>query len=68
MLFRTLEGKLLMSVHSHRNIDGRYIRYPNLFEVNDSGDKLGRPAVSNTLIRKKPKYINLLVFLQHGLI
>lgn len=40
MLFRTLEGKLLMSVHSHRNVDGRYIRYPNLFEVDDSGDKL----------------------------
>ncbi len=40
MLFRTLEGKLLMSVHSHRSIDGRYFRYPNLFEVDDSGDKL----------------------------
>lgn len=40
MLFRTLEGKLLMSVHSHRSENGRYIRYPNLFELDDSGDKL----------------------------
>jgi hypothetical protein len=45
MLFRTFEGKLLMSVHSHKNVDGRYIRYPNLFEVDDSGDKIivGKP-------------------------
>ena len=40
MLFRTLDGKLLMSVHNHRNVNGRYIRYPKLFEVDDSGDKL----------------------------
>lgn len=40
MLFRTLEGKWLMSIHSHKNIGGRYIRIPHLFEVNLSGDKL----------------------------
>ncbi len=40
MLFRTFEGKLLMSVHSHKNVNGRFIRYPNLFEVDDSGDKI----------------------------
>ncbi len=40
MLFSTFEGKLLMSVHSHRNVDGRYLRTPHLFEVDDSGDKL----------------------------
>ena len=40
MLFRTFEGKLLMSVHSHRNVNGRYIRYPHLFEVDDTGDRL----------------------------
>ncbi len=40
MLFRTFEGKLLMSVHSHKNINGRYHRVPHLFEVDDSGDKL----------------------------
>lgn len=40
MLFRTFEGKLLMSVHSHKSINGRTIRIPHLFEVDDSGDKL----------------------------
>lgn len=40
MLFRTLEGKLLMSVHKHEDINGRYHRVPHLFEVDDSGDKL----------------------------
>lgn len=41
MLFRTFDGKLLMAVHSHRaDENGRYIRIPRLFEVDDSGDKL----------------------------
>ncbi len=40
MLFRTFEGKLLMSVHSHKDINGRYHRVPHLFEVDDSGDRL----------------------------
>lgn len=40
MLFRTFEDKLLMSVHSHRNVNGRYIRIPHLFEVDDSQDKI----------------------------
>jgi hypothetical protein len=40
MLFRTFEGKLLMAVHRHKNINGRYIRIPCLFEVDDSGDKI----------------------------
>ena len=41
MLFHTLEGKLLMAVHSHREDEnGRYIRIPVFFEVDDSGDKL----------------------------
>jgi hypothetical protein len=40
MLFRTLEGKLLMSAHSHKDINGRYHRVPHLFEVDLSGDKL----------------------------
>lgn len=46
MLFRTFEGKLFMSLHSHKeNKDGRYIRIPRLFEVDDSGDKIsvGKP-------------------------
>lgn len=45
MLFRTFDGKLLMSVHSHKKINGRTVRIPHLFEVDDSGDKivLGKP-------------------------
>ncbi len=45
MLFNTLSGKLLMSVHSHKSVNGRYIRYPHLFEVDLTGDKLmlGKP-------------------------
>lgn len=40
MLFHTLDGKLLMSVHSHKDINGRYVRVPHLFEIDVSGDKL----------------------------
>ncbi len=40
MLFRTLDGKWLMSVHSHKSVNGLYIRIPHLFEVDLSGDKL----------------------------
>lgn len=47
MLFRTLDGKLLMSIHSHKNIYGRYLRVPHLFEMDLSGDKLvvGKPYI-----------------------
>ncbi len=40
MLFQTFDGKWLMSVHSHKNINGRFHRVPHLFEVDLSGDKL----------------------------
>lgn len=40
MLFRAFDGELLMSVHSHKSVNGRYIRVPHLFKVDDSGDKL----------------------------
>jgi hypothetical protein len=40
MLFQALDGKLLMSIHSHRKDNGRTIRIPHLFEVDLSGDKL----------------------------
>lgn len=40
MLFRTLNGELLMSVHSHKSVNGHYIRVPHLFKVDDSGDQL----------------------------
>jgi hypothetical protein len=40
ILFQTLEGKWLMSVHSHDDANGRTVRIPHLFEVDLSGDKL----------------------------
>ena len=43
MLFRTFDGQLLMSIHSHRTIDeSRQIweRHPALFVMDDSGDRL----------------------------
>jgi hypothetical protein len=40
MLFKTLEGKTLMCLHSHKNMNGRYIRIPQLFEVSLAGDQL----------------------------
>lgn len=45
MLFHTLEGKLLMTVHSHKVVNGRYHRVPHLFEADLSGNKLvvGKP-------------------------
>ena len=45
MLFNTLDGKSLMSVHSHSKINGQYTRIPHLFEVDLTGDKLfvGKP-------------------------
>ncbi len=45
MLFRTFDGKLLMALHSHRNVNGRYFRFPKFFGIDLSGDKLvvGQP-------------------------
>jgi beta-xylosidase len=40
MFFQTLEGRWLMAIHSHKNVNGRYLRIPYLFEVDFSGDKL----------------------------
>ncbi|MDN3656226.1 glycoside hydrolase family 43 protein [Ferruginibacter paludis] len=47
MLFRSLDGKLLMSLHSHKKIGDRTVRVPHLFEVDLSGDKLivGKPFI-----------------------
>lgn len=47
MLFHSLDGKLLMSLHSHENLNGRNHRVPHLFEVDLSGDKLvvGKPYI-----------------------
>ena len=40
MLFRTFDGQWLLSAHSHKEVNGRYIRVPHLFKVDLSGDKL----------------------------
>lgn len=40
MLFKDFTGRWLMSLHSHKDVRGRYIRIPQLFEVDLSGDKL----------------------------
>lgn len=41
MLFRTFDGKLLMAVHSHKDLgQGRSDRRPHFFLMSDSGDKL----------------------------
>ena len=47
MLLTTLDGTLLMVVHSHRSVKGRTVRIPALFEADLSGDKLvvGKPYV-----------------------
>ena len=40
MIFKALDGRWLMSIHSHKSVNGRYVRVPHLFEVDLSGDKL----------------------------
>ncbi|XWW46005.1 family 43 glycosylhydrolase [Fibrella sp. USSR17] len=40
MLFRTLNGKWLMVLHSHKSINGRTVRIPHFFDVDFSGNKL----------------------------
>jgi len=41
MIFRDLEGRTILSAHSHTVApDGRYIRVPNFWEVDLSGDRL----------------------------
>ena len=40
MIFKTLEGQWMLSIHSHQSVDGKTIRIPHLFKVDLSGDKL----------------------------
>jgi hypothetical protein len=40
MIFTSFDNRTLMSVHSHKSVDGRTIRIPHLFEVDLTGDKL----------------------------
>jgi beta-xylosidase len=45
MLFKTLDGKLLMALHSHKSVNGKYHRVPHFFEADLTGNKLlvGKP-------------------------
>jgi len=40
MIFESLDGKMLMAIHSHQVVNGRTHRIPHLFEVDLSGDKI----------------------------
>lgn len=40
MIFKTLDGRLLLSCHSHKSVNGRYVRIPHFFPVSLDGDKL----------------------------
>ncbi len=47
MLFKTFDGRTLMSVHSHKSVNGQYVRIPHLFEIDITGDRLvvGKPFI-----------------------
>lgn len=40
MIFRTFDGKLLLCCHSHAKVEGRTVRRPAYFLLDDSGDEL----------------------------
>ncbi|MCR4993962.1 MAG: glycoside hydrolase family 43 protein [Bacteroidales bacterium] len=40
MLFRDWQGRLILSIHSHASVNGRTIRHPHFFLMDDSGDQL----------------------------
>lgn len=40
MIFRDLEGRSILSLHSHEVVDGRYVRRPTFFEIDLSGNML----------------------------
>ena len=40
MIFRDLQGRDILSAHSHSVVDGRYVRRPVFWQVDLSGDKL----------------------------
>ncbi len=40
MIFRDFDGQYILSLHSHKSVDGRYIRRPTFFRVDISGDEL----------------------------
>ncbi len=40
MIFTGLDGRTILSLHSHKDVNGRYIRRPTFWEVDLSGDRL----------------------------
>ena len=40
MIFTDFNGRTLLSCHSHREVDGKYIRVPRFFEIDLTGDRL----------------------------
>lgn len=40
MIFRDWRGRLLLSLHSHETVNGRTVRRPHFFLLDDEGDKL----------------------------
>ncbi len=40
MIFTDFKGRTLLACHSHKDVNGEYIRIPRFFEVDLSGDKL----------------------------
>lgn len=40
MLFRDWKGRLLCCLHSHTEVNGRYVRRPHFFLMDDEGDRL----------------------------
>ncbi|MBQ0022696.1 MAG: family 43 glycosylhydrolase [Prevotellaceae bacterium] len=40
MIFKSFDGRLLLSCHSHAKVGGRTVRIPRFFEVSLDGDKL----------------------------
>ncbi len=40
MIFKTFDGRLLLSCHSHKKVNGRTVRIPRFFEVSLEGDRL----------------------------
>ena len=39
MIFKDLEGRNILSAHSHSEINGRYVRRPVFWEIDLTGDK-----------------------------
>lgn len=40
MLFKSFKGEDLMVLHSHKEVGGRYMRYPRFFQVDLSGERM----------------------------